>query len=93
MRVALAGVAAAVALLAAPGVASADVIFDPADAEDLAEVLADATAEQDVCYGWDVQVSDPVAGSDASVGSNFGVGRSVNRSVCDKMVQFPRTRS
>jgi hypothetical protein len=65
-------------LLAAPGVASADVIFDPADADELATVLAEATTDQEVCYGWDVQVDDAVAGRAESVGSNFGAGQTVS---------------
>ena len=87
MRVALVG-AAVVGFFALPGVAAADVVFDPADADELASVLAEATADQDVCYGWDVQVDDAVAGRSASVGSNFGAGKPLSSGECPKTVQF-----
>ena len=79
---------AAVLLLAAPATAAADVIFDPADADDLAATLAEATADQDVCYGWDVQVDDAVAGQSESVGSNLGAGTPVDTSSCEKYVRL-----
>lgn len=78
MRAAAVVAGAGLLLLAAPGVASADVIFDPADADELATVLAEATTDQNVCYGWDVQVDDAVAGQAESVGSNFGAGQTVS---------------
>lgn len=70
---ALAGVAGAAALCVAPGTASADVIFDPADAEELAATLAEAYQAQGVCYGWEIAV-DNVGVPENSVGSNFGAG-------------------
>ncbi len=75
-------------LVAAPGSASADVIFDPADADELAATLAEATEEQDVCYGWDVSVDDAVAGNSKSVGSNFGADRPVSSGSCREHVVF-----
>lgn len=75
-------------LLAAPSSAAADVIFDPADADDLAATLAEATTAQDICYGWDVQVSDPVAGSSESVGSDRGAGTPVDTATCSKYVML-----
>jgi hypothetical protein len=81
------GLAAAL-LFAAPGAAAADVIFDPADADDLAATLAEATATQDVCYGWTVSVSDPVAGLSESVGSNFGAGQPTTSGDCQQTVEF-----
>ncbi len=80
--------AAAALLLAAPGAASADVIFDPADADELAATLAEATAAQNVCYGWDVQVDDPVSGTSSSVGSDRGAGVPVDDSSCAEWVRF-----
>lgn len=77
-------------LLATPGTATADVIFDPADADELAASLAEAYADQKVCYGWDVTVND-VATTDHSVGSNFGAGKSVGDGDCDKSVEFRAT--
>lgn len=78
----------ALLLLAAPATASADVIFDPADADDLAATLAEATADQGVCYGWDVQVSDPISGQVESVGSDKGANVPVDTSSCAKYVRL-----
>lgn len=64
-------------LWAAPGTASADVIFDPADADELAGTLAEAYEAQRVCYGWEISVDDEVNGLSQSVGSNFGAGNSI----------------
>jgi hypothetical protein len=64
------------------------VIFDPADADDLAATLAEATADQDVCYGWDVQVDDAIAGTSESVGSDRGAGTPVDTSSCSKYVRL-----
>jgi len=76
-----------VLLLAVPTPASADVIFDPADADELAAVLAEAYADQDVCYGWDVTV-DNVGIEEQSVGSNFGAGKTVDSGSCRASVVF-----
>ena len=72
----------ALLLLAAPAAASADAIFDPADGDDLAATLAEATAAQDICYGWNVQVDDAVSGRSESVGSDKGYGVPVDTSSC-----------
>lgn len=74
-------------LLAAPGAASADVIFDPADADELAAILAEATQTQDVCYGWRVTVNDVGAVSE-SVGSSAGAGTPVTSGTCADTVEF-----
>jgi hypothetical protein len=84
--------AAAVALAGAllvlsPAAASADVIFDPADADELASVLAEAYTDQGVCYGWHVNV-DNVGVQEESVGSNFGAGRSADAGSCKATVEF-----
>ncbi len=76
----------ALLVLAAPATASADVIFDPGDADDLAATLAEATAAQGVCYGWNVQVDDQVAGDSESVGSDRGAGVPVDKSSCSEYV-------
>jgi hypothetical protein len=68
---------AVLAVCLAPGVASADVLFDPADAEELAATLDEAYQAQDVCYGWSVTI-DNVGSTDESVGSNFGAGTSIS---------------
>ncbi|GAB1509910.1 hypothetical protein [Actinophytocola sp. KF-1] len=78
----------ALLVLAAPATATADVIFDPADADDLAATLAEATAAQGVCYGWDVQVDDQVSGAAESVGSDRGAGVPVDTSSCAKYVRL-----
>lgn len=77
-------------LLATPGTATADVIFDPADADELAASLAEAYADQGVCYGWQVTVND-VSTTDESVGSNFGAGKPASSGSCAKTVEFRAT--
>jgi hypothetical protein len=48
----------------------------PEDAEELAQALAEATEDQDVCYGWQIRVDDQENGRRTQdVGSNLGVGR------------------
>jgi hypothetical protein len=80
---------AALAVLAAPGPASADVIFDQADADELATTLGEAYETQDVCYGWSIDV-DNEGLPERSVGSNFGAGQSIqdSGSSCAKSVEF-----
>jgi hypothetical protein len=78
----------ALLLLAAPAAAAADVIFDPADADDLAATLAEATADQDICYGWNVQVDDAIAGQSESIGSDRGAGTPVDTAGCAKYVRL-----
>jgi hypothetical protein len=78
----------ALLVLAAPATATADVIFDPADADDLAATLAEATAAQGVCYGWNVQVDDQVSGASESVGSDRGAGVPVDESSCSEYVRL-----
>ena len=75
----------ALLLLAAPTSASADVIFDPADADDLAATLAEATAAQGICYGWDVDVDDVYTAKE-SVGSDRGAGIPVDVNTCSQYV-------
>jgi hypothetical protein len=61
----------AVLLLAAlPAAASAGVL-DPGDTTELAQALADARDEQDICYGWNV--ANNFSGTD-DVGSSLGPG-------------------
>ena len=80
-------VLAAALLLAAPGAAAADVIFDPADADELAAVLTEATQTQNVCYGWHVTVNDVGVVSE-SIGSNYGAGEKVRTETCQTSVEF-----
>ena len=72
--------AASVAVLAlALGLAAATpaaaAVLEPADAEELAGALAEVTADQDVCYGWNVTIRDEGGGDESpDVGSSLGVG-------------------
>lgn len=81
---------AALGVFLAPGTASADVLFDQADADELAATLDEAYQAQGVCYGWSVTI-DNVGVTDESVGSNFGAGRSVNDGSCSSSVEFTAT--
>ncbi|OLF18825.1 hypothetical protein [Actinophytocola xanthii] len=82
---------AALTTAAWPGTAWADVIFDQADAEELAGILAEAHEAQRVCYGWVVYVDNQNV-QETSVGSNFGAGRSIDEaegpSDCKAAVEF-----
>lgn len=79
--------AAVVALGAAP--AAAVPILEPADANELAQALADATEEQDVCYGWAVQVTDYGGSADGTDrGSSLGVGPTAIETQCERWVIF-----
>jgi hypothetical protein len=81
LRLATGGVLVAIAVLGGAGTAAAqtDPVFDPADADELANVLAEAAEGQDVCYGWDITVSDNASFSDGeSRGSNDGAGTPVD---------------
>lgn len=54
-------------------------ILEDADATELAQALAEATEDQDVCYGWNVRVTDFGGGNDGvDQGSSLGVGQPAN---------------
>ncbi len=80
-------VAAALALVLAPSARAAPII-DPPDAAELAQTLAEATAEQRVCYGWQVTVDDQSGGgsSGVEVGSSAGPGVPLDRRSCARWV-------
>ena len=80
MRLAL--VAALVLLVAAPAHAQRS-ILEPADAEELAQSLAEATDEQGVCYGWRVSVDDESGNVFVENGSSFGPGGSLDPNRCE----------
>jgi hypothetical protein len=81
--------ALAAAVLAAPAGAGAVPILDPADAQELADRLAEARAQQDVCYGWTVQVTDDGGSEDGiDSGSSFGPGRPLDRTQCSRWVEL-----
>jgi hypothetical protein len=76
----LTALAAAAALVVAPASASALPLLSPADAEELAVVLADAEEAQGICYGWQVRIDDDSGGpSGTDVGSSRGPGVPVDR--------------
>ena len=77
-RPALLAVLLAGVLLAQAHPAAALPILLQEDADELAQTLAEATEEQDVCYGWQVQVTD-YSGSATGLdqGSSLGPGRPV----------------
>lgn len=62
-RALLAAALAAVLALAGAAPAAAEPLLEPEDATDLAQTLAEAQAEQGVCYGWAVDVD--ALGTDA----------------------------
>lgn len=78
------------AVLATP--ASAGPLLSDGDAAELAQSLAEATAEQDVCYGWRVDVSDSSGGpSGIDVGSGAGPGIGVTdaeNAGCTRVVEL-----
>ena len=65
------------AVLAHP--AAAAPLLEDGDAAELAQSLADASDEQDICYGWQIDVQDDSGGpSGQEIGSNLGPGRLVS---------------
>ena len=79
--------AAAVALAVAPA-ASATPILDEADATELAGVLAEAEASQDICYGWEVTISGDVSTALAAGEYGSSRGPDTHAVVCDQYVIF-----
>ena len=74
-------IAVALLVLLPAGTARAQGIMEPADQAELAQSLADAQAEQDVCYGWDVTLN----GVRADAGSSTaGPGRPLSPGECAK---------
>ena len=82
-----AGVSAAAFLWASS--AGALPVLEAPDATELAQALAEATDDQDVCYGWDVTVND-YGGSASGVdeGSSLGVGPTAIETECERYVIF-----
>jgi hypothetical protein len=84
---ALAAAATAIMTFAAP--AGALPILEAPDATELAQALAEATEDQDVCYGWKVTVYDYGGGADGiDQGSSLGVGQTAVQSQCPRYVVF-----
>ena len=64
-------------------------VLEGADANELAQALAEATEDQDVCYGWEVTVYDyGGSGDGVDEGSSLGVGKSANAAECARWVIF-----
>ena len=89
-RAAWAALGIATIALAGTSPAGALPILETADANELAQSLADATEDQDVCYGWKVTVYDYGGGADGvDEGSSLGVGQTaVEAAQCPKWVVF-----
>ncbi len=82
-RASLSAVVAIAVLGLLPGPSAAAPILEPADAEELAQTLAEASEDQDVCYGWEVQVIDESGTSSGlEAGSSQGPGRPLDRARC-----------
>lgn len=92
--------AVTLALLVAPGTATAqELLFTAEDTDTLAERLDKAYQEQDVCYGWDITISQGGDGFGTGTesqltGSNFGADVPVDASGssgCTDTVEFIAT--
>jgi hypothetical protein len=72
-------------VLASPAVALP--VLEKADADELVALLAEATEEQDVCYGWRIQVDDEAGvSSGVDQGSSLGLDRGLDS--CARYVQL-----
>ena len=81
--------AVALSVLGAAAPAEAVPILDPADAQELAQELAEAAEVQGICYGWQVDVRDDSGTSTGrDVGSSRGVGLPVPDVSCPRFVVF-----
>jgi hypothetical protein len=94
-RAALLVLAVAAAVLLAAPPAGALPILELADAEELVQALAEATEEQDICYGWSVTVHDNTFGGNSGTdfGSSLGLGRLPEGPECPRYVLFEATVS
>ena len=64
-------------------------VLESSDAAELAQALADATEDQDVCYGWKVEIADYGGANDGiDEGSSLGVGPTAITSQCARWVIF-----
>lgn len=64
-------------------------VLETADANELAQALAEATEDQDVCYGWKVTVYDYGGGAGGvDQGSSLGVGPTAITSECSRWAVF-----
>jgi len=81
---------AALALAAFPAGADAAPLLEDADAQELAQSLAEATEAQDVCYGYAVEVVDDSGEGPSGVerGSNRGPGQALDTAGCARWIQL-----
>lgn len=88
-RTVLATLVASLAMALGTAPAGALPILEPADAEELAADLAEATAVQGICYGWLVELRDDGTGlTSAEYGSSRGVGTRVQDPSCPRWMVF-----
>ena len=94
---ALAAAAAAVTVLVGGALPTGALpVLEEADGTELAQALAEATEDQDVCYGWEVTVYDyGGSGDGADQGSSLGVGKAAddvaNYAECARWAIFEAT--
>lgn len=79
-------VAALVLSLVLPAPAFAGPILPDDDAAELAQKLAEATEEQDICYGWEMTVRDERGGYQDDAGSSSGPGSPLDRRACRRWI-------
>ncbi|HYM57416.1 MAG TPA: hypothetical protein VES79_05580 [Solirubrobacteraceae bacterium] len=72
--------------LLAPASAAAGTLLPPADETELAQTLAEAHTEQDVCYGWDVHINGIQSDLGSSLGPGVPLGTAVGR--CQRRVSL-----
>jgi hypothetical protein len=63
--------------LLVPATAGAGTLLVPADETELAQSLAEASSEQDVCYGWTVFINGQQSDLGSSLGPNVPLGAAV----------------
>ena len=63
-------------------------LLEEGDAIELANKLAEATEDQDVCYGWIVEINDHDRGFRGEQGSSFGPQASPTDAACTPSVVF-----
>ncbi|MCX9193627.1 hypothetical protein C3Y87_20015 [Carbonactinospora thermoautotrophica] len=96
-RAAAVGLVTGFAVLGGSGEAAAELI-EPADAAEVVEELAEASAEQGICYGWYIEIDDDYEthltlrdiGSNLGLGSDLGIDADPRRNpaLCPKYVVF-----
>jgi hypothetical protein len=79
----------AIAVSGPIGGAEASPILDAAHAEEVAAQLAEATAVQGICYGWQVRIDDDDGTySGTELGSSRGVGLAAEHPSCPRFMVF-----